>query len=94
LIAQLKKKTCGKYEIQGFPTLLFFKDSKKIDVYQGDRKIESFKSYIDMTTGFVKKSEDSQRGSVLAINTVNSKEIFNKPGLLFVKFFCTMVRSL
>ena len=37
-----------------------------------------------MTTGFVKKSEDSQRGSVLAINTVNSKEIFNKPGLLFV----------
>lgn len=82
-----EKKTCGTHEIKGFPTLLFFKDGKKVDSYQGDRKMESFKNYIDQTIGNVKKSEDSQRGSVLDIDAVNFDETFKKKGLLFVKFF-------
>jgi len=38
--------TCGDYKVQGYPTLLYFRDGKKIDTYDGAKTLEGLKEYL------------------------------------------------
>jgi len=44
--------TCGEYNVQGYPTLLYFRNGKKIDQYDGAKTLEGMKAYLKtMKTG-------------------------------------------
>jgi len=44
--------TCGEYNVQGYPTLLYFRNGKKIDQYDGAKTLDGMKAYLKtMKTG-------------------------------------------
>eukprot|EP00090_Calanus_glacialis_P030010 TRINITY_DN4824_c0_g1_i1.p1 TRINITY_DN4824_c0_g1~~TRINITY_DN4824_c0_g1_i1.p1 ORF type:complete len:256 (-),score=98.53 TRINITY_DN4824_c0_g1_i1:130-897(-) len=38
--------TCGEYSVQGYPTLLYFRDGKKIDTYDGAKTLDGLETYL------------------------------------------------
>lgn len=38
--------TCGEYNVQGYPTLLYFRNGKKIDQYDGAKTLDGMKAYL------------------------------------------------
>jgi len=38
--------TCGEYNVQGYPTLLYFRNGKKIDQYDGAKTLGGMKAYL------------------------------------------------
>lgn len=50
--------TCGEYSVQGYPTLLYFRDGKKIDTYDGAKTLDGLKAYLKkMKTGGTKDTK-------------------------------------
>ncbi|KAK5576493.1 hypothetical protein RB653_007637 [Dictyostelium firmibasis] len=43
----LSNKVCEKFKIEGFPTILYFKDSKNVDKYGGDRSVDSLVEFLE-----------------------------------------------
>ena len=41
-----KPELVEKFKIQGFPTILFIKDSQKVSEYKGDRSYEDLVKYM------------------------------------------------
>jgi len=92
----VENSVCKKYEVRGYPTLLFFQDGEKKTTFKGPRDINNFVSFIDSESGKEDKGEDegkipdtltetSKEGNVLILseNTFDS----SANGLLFVKFY-------
>jgi len=49
--------TCSEHEVQGYPTLLYFRDGKKIATYDGAKTLEGLKAYLKkMRKGEAKSS--------------------------------------
>lgn len=46
VISNQKPELVEKFEIQGFPTILFIKDSQKVSEYKGDRSYEDLVKYM------------------------------------------------
>jgi len=40
------KMTCDKYEVKGYPTLLYFRNGELLETYTGSKTVESLKEYL------------------------------------------------
>jgi len=50
---------CKEYDVTGYPTLLYFRDGKKVDTFSGDKTMEGIKAYLKkMKKGSKETSED------------------------------------
>ncbi|CAH0559393.1 unnamed protein product [Brassicogethes aeneus] len=45
------REICNRYEVKGYPTLLWIEDGKKLDKYQGQRSHENLKAYVNEKMG-------------------------------------------
>uniref|UniRef100_A0A1B6DFB0 Thioredoxin domain-containing protein n=1 Tax=Clastoptera arizonana TaxID=38151 RepID=A0A1B6DFB0_9HEMI len=85
------KSMCSLYDVKGYPTLLWFQDGKKVEVYHGQRNHDDLKDFISKMIG--QKSEDTKNEeaadtSSSVINLIsNNFEARIKTGYTFVKFF-------
>ncbi|XP_017883710.1 thioredoxin domain-containing protein 5 [Ceratina calcarata] len=82
---------CEKFEIEGFPTMLWIEDGKKVDKYTGQRTHEELKAYVskmlDKGEDQVKTdNSDSTAHAVLSLTGESFKHGIEK-GVSFVKFF-------
>jgi thiol-disulfide isomerase/thioredoxin len=74
---------CGRYNIQGYPTLLLLKDGDLIADYEGPRSVDSFVSFLNEATA-EKKSE----GHVVELNSHNFDLATGNPTTRWlIKFF-------
>lgn len=77
---------CQSYDINGYPTLIFFHDGKKIQNYNGQRTIEEFSSFIDSLI-VLQQSPVQNNGQVMELNDKNYLNVLEQSELLFVKYF-------
>ncbi|XP_069107179.1 thioredoxin domain-containing protein 5-like [Argopecten irradians] len=59
----LHKATCGKQNIRGYPTLVFFRDGQRVQDYS-NRDIESLKSFVTGMIGQKKENADETEGKI------------------------------
>lgn len=55
--ADSQKAAAGKYEIRGFPTLLFFNNGQKVEKYSGPRTAEGIADYLQGKAGEAVKAD-------------------------------------
>lgn len=93
---------CSGNQVRGYPTLLWFRDGKKVDQYKGKRDLESLREYVELqlqrtetgATGTVKPSEapvlaaepEADKGTVLALTENNFDDTIAE-GITFIKFY-------
>lgn len=92
---------CSEHQVRGYPTLLWFRDGKKVDQYKGKRDLESLRDYVqsqlqgsEAAPETVEPSEapvlaaepPGDKGTVLAL-TEKSFEDTIAQGITFVKFY-------
>ncbi|KAE8739622.1 hypothetical protein FOCC_FOCC014887 [Frankliniella occidentalis] len=86
------KDVCQRFEVKGYPTLLWIVDGQKASVekYSGDRSIEDLKSYVSRQLGvdLVEAPEEipSISNPVVQLSRENFEHVVEK-GMTFVKFF-------
>lgn len=84
------KEVCQRFEVKGYPSLLWIVDGQKIEKYSGDRSIEDLKSYVSRQLGvdLVETPEEvpSISNPVVQLSKENFEHVIEK-GLTFVKFF-------
>lgn len=52
--------TCEEYKVQGYPTLLYFRNGKKVDTYDGAKTMDGMTAYLKtMRGGGSKKKQDT-----------------------------------
>jgi len=82
---------CQDFDVNGYPTLLWFVDGKKVEKYRGSRSIEEFKAFIEKRTATEKKDTDEQEAKVEEISVLQlTGDSFNhgiEKGVTIVKFF-------
>lgn len=61
---------CGKYGVQGYPTLFLFENSIAIDRYKGDRSLSALIQYIQENSHST-KSESEDKNKVYKIFIVS-----------------------
>lgn len=67
--------TCSDHKVQGYPTLLYFRDGKKIDTYDGAKTLDGLKAYLKkMKKGGAKQSTDSKPTAEKPAAPVKSKK--------------------
>lgn len=84
---------CGQFDIQGYPTLLWIEDGKKVDKYTGQRTHEELKAYV--STMLRKTSEqttvktDTSESTTYAVLSLTGESFKHgvEKGVSFVKFF-------
>lgn len=91
------KSICSKFDIRGYPTLLWIENGKKVDKYQGERSADELKQYVSKMLGENNNNEDKMETKedeedALAANSLGeltgatfSQNI--KRGVALVKFF-------
>ncbi|XP_077000209.1 thioredoxin domain-containing protein 5 isoform X2 [Tamandua tetradactyla] len=93
---------CSGNQVRGYPTLLWFRDGKKIDQYKGKRDLEALREYVGSqlqstdggTSETVQPSEApvqatepaADQGMVLALTESNFDDTIAE-GITFVKFY-------
>nr|XP_054111016.1 LOW QUALITY PROTEIN: thioredoxin domain-containing protein 5-like [Callithrix jacchus] len=93
---------CSGNQVRGYPTLLWFRDGKKVDQYKGKRDLESLREYVESQlqrteTGAaetVTPSEapvlaaepEADKGTVLALAEKNFDDTIAE-GITFIKFY-------
>ncbi|XP_046674339.1 LOW QUALITY PROTEIN: thioredoxin domain-containing protein 5 homolog [Homalodisca vitripennis] len=88
-----KNHLCSAFDVMSYPTLLWIKDGKKVDVYQGARSPEELQEYVSKMLQPVhsKEPEDTKDTldvgkSVIAL-TDDNFQFHIENGFTFVKFF-------
>nr|XP_015090080.1 thioredoxin domain-containing protein 5 [Vicugna pacos] len=71
---------CSGNQVRGYPTLLWFRDGKKIDQYKGKRDLESLREYVDS------QLQGTEEGTVLALTENNFDDTIAE-GITFIKFY-------
>ncbi|KAK2720955.1 thioredoxin domain-containing protein 5-like [Artemia franciscana] len=86
------KSLCQEHSVKGYPTLLWFKDGKMVEKYQGSRSLDSLKEYV--TKMAAKKEEPSEEDRIpeptvdVVVELVEGNfENGISSGVTFVKFF-------
>ncbi|GFO12562.1 thioredoxin domain-containing protein 5 [Plakobranchus ocellatus] len=90
---------CKRYEVRGYPTLLWFQDGEKIGKYQSSRSHDALKEYVitqlkeaaggteeEKTEDKKEDAEEEIQGKVQDL-TVDTFKSFLSSRLVFVKFF-------
>uniref|UniRef100_A0A2I3SNY7 Thioredoxin domain containing 5 n=1 Tax=Pan troglodytes TaxID=9598 RepID=A0A2I3SNY7_PANTR len=93
---------CSGNQVRGYPTLLWFRDGKKVDQYKGKRDLESLREYVESqlqrtatgATETVTPSEapvlaaepEADKGTVLALTENNFDDTIAE-GITFIKFY-------
>ncbi|XP_047413993.1 thioredoxin domain-containing protein 5 [Sciurus carolinensis] len=93
---------CSENQVRGYPTLLWFRDGKKVDQYKGKRDLESLRDYVESQlqgpeTGTPETVEPSaapamaaeptgDKVGVLALTEKNFDDTISE-GITFVKFY-------
>ncbi|XP_050293337.1 thioredoxin domain-containing protein 5 homolog [Anthonomus grandis grandis] len=92
------RKICTKYEIKGYPTLLWFENGQKIEKYPGERTLDGFKKYVENKSKTAEPVayqpvEEQKNGGekeaeepVIEITAQSFREDI-KSGITFVDFF-------
>ncbi len=60
----VQKATCEKYDVHGFPTLKYFKDSKEVEKYTGGREVAALTAFLNNKvngTAVPEKKADPER---------------------------------
>lgn len=85
--------TCGQFDMQGYPTLLWIEDGKKIDKYSGQLTHEELKAYVSMMLGKSNEqsnaktdTSDNVPHNVLSLTGDSFKHGIER-GTSFIKFF-------
>ncbi|KAI9560271.1 hypothetical protein GHT06_014286 [Daphnia sinensis] len=88
------RNLCNEFEVKGYPTLLWIKDGKKIEKYQGTRTHEDLKAFIERMKGGdgeaaeAKTEKATVTGSSPVVQLVGSNfENGIASGVTFVKFY-------
>nr|CAH0112149.1 unnamed protein product [Daphnia galeata] len=87
------RNLCNEFEVKGYPTLLWIKDGKKVEKYQGSRTHEDLKAFIErMRNGNAETAQDAKTatvtGSTPVVQLVGSNfENGIASGVTFVKFY-------
>jgi len=91
----LYRPICTQYEVKGYPTILWIVDGKRVEKYNGLRKLEDFKAYVEKSAGIIVKrsaepeaqhSQIKVEDAVLQLTTQSFDHAIEK-GVTFVKFF-------
>ncbi|XP_069880708.1 thioredoxin domain-containing protein 5 [Dipodomys merriami] len=93
---------CSENQVRGYPTLLWFRDGKKVDQYKGKRDLESLRDYIESQlqgpeVGAPETIQPSEapvlaaeptgdKGAVLALTEKNFDATIAE-GITFIKFY-------
>lgn len=92
---------CSENQVRGYPTLLWFRDGKKVDQYKGKRDLESLRDYVEsqlqgpeVAPETVEPSEAPElaaeptgdKGTVLALTEKNFEDTIAQ-GITFIKFY-------
>ncbi|XP_075411395.1 thioredoxin domain-containing protein 5 [Tenrec ecaudatus] len=93
---------CSGNQVRGYPTLLWFRDGKKMDQYKGKRDLESLREYVESQLqsperGSAETMEPSEaplltatpaaaKGTVLALTKSNFDDTIVE-GITFIKFY-------
>ncbi|KAM8791430.1 thioredoxin domain-containing protein 5 [Rhynchonycteris naso] len=93
---------CSGNQVRGYPTLLWFRDGKKVDQYKGKRDLDSLREYVDSqlqpadggTPETIQPTEapvppaepKANKGTVLALME-NSFDDTIAEGITFIKFY-------
>jgi len=84
---------CQDLDVRGYPTLAYFRNGKKVEVYRGARTISELKDFVaSMKEGGADKQGDKEpteggdQVATLKLDVSNFKDTL-KEGLTFVKFF-------
>merc|ERR1712038_450336 len=100
--AEDSKSVCSKFEVRGYPTLLFFKDGQMVEKYSGGRDLSALKSYVLKKSGSSAEEEEkktSEDGKIPTKSTEptveNGVHVYNaenfatgiSKGVTFVKFY-------
>lgn len=92
----LHQPICQEQEIRGYPTLVYFRDGRKLETYKGARTLADLKDFVNTNKGGYGKAAGSEDGKVpvaeeVVVNVVKlNKDNFEKEigsGVAFVKFF-------
>lgn len=84
------KDVCQRFEVKGYPTLLWIVDGQKVEKYSGDRSIEDLKAYVSQQLGVHLVDTEDEAPTISNAVAQLSKENFEhviEKGLTFVKFF-------
>ncbi|KAG8513042.1 Thioredoxin domain-containing protein 5, partial [Galemys pyrenaicus] len=93
---------CSGHQVRGYPTLLWFRDGKKVDQYKGKRDLDSLREYVEAqlrsVDGGAPESEQpaealvlgsppaTDQGTVLALTDRNFEDTIAE-GITFIKFY-------
>jgi len=89
---------CNEFDVKGYPTLLWLKNGKSVEKYQGSRSLEDLKSFVDRMKGSSKEeskdqaAKDEKAPPVAAVSSVvalteSNFETSIESGIAFVKFY-------
>ncbi|CAH1995839.1 unnamed protein product [Acanthoscelides obtectus] len=89
-----ERKICDKFEVKGYPTLLWIENGKKIEKYKGERQHDNLKAFVEQMKqpdGVTRESEEVTDVPPETISvgelTANTFKLGIESGLSFVKFF-------
>jgi len=88
---------CQSHEVKGYPTLAYFRNGKKMEVYRGARNLKELTDFVNTMTddkvaaaagGDTDKvpAEEAKAGAVAKLGVDNFDDTI-KSGVTFVKFF-------
>uniref|UniRef100_A0A8C9PJI0 protein disulfide-isomerase n=1 Tax=Spermophilus dauricus TaxID=99837 RepID=A0A8C9PJI0_SPEDA len=98
---------CSENQVRGYPTLLWFRDGKKVDQYKGKRDLESLRDYVESQlqgpeTGTPETVEPSEApamaaeptGDKVAVLALTEKNFDDSvaEGITFIKFYAPCLR--
>ncbi|EFX87477.1 hypothetical protein DAPPUDRAFT_43137 [Daphnia pulex] len=83
---------CNEFEVKGYPTLLWIKDGKKVEKYQGSRTHEDLKAFIERMKKGNTETADAKTATVTSSSPVvqlvgSNFENGIASGVTFVKFY-------
>ncbi|XP_028967068.1 thioredoxin domain-containing protein 5 [Galendromus occidentalis] len=82
------KAVCSRFEIKGYPTLLFLQNGgKTVEKYQGSRTIEDLTKFVDKLVKEEAKHEEENPEAAPLLLTEDTFESTIASGVTFVKFF-------
>lgn len=85
---------CNEFEVKGYPTLLWIKDGKSVEKYQGSRTLEDLKSFVERMKGNAKSDNQGAKeekaavvSSSVLVLTESNFETSIESGFALVKYY-------